>query len=135
MITSNGYWNFRNPANQTSWKGRDMVKMVRAYRRSARKQQVIKQLNIWHENGYATEVTSYKLAKALDVRPSQKFRDILNEMVAEGYLECVERDQPGRMTTRFYLLASSRLITKKYSHRHITVRNRGQAVGQLDMFS
>jgi DNA-binding IclR family transcriptional regulator len=111
-----------------------MVKTVRAYRRSARKQQIIKQLRIWHENGYAKEATSYKLAKALDVRPSQKFRDILNEMVAEGYLECVERDQTGRMTTRFYLLASSQLITEKYSHRHISVKSRGVAVGQLEMF-
>ena len=112
-----------------------MVKTVRAYRRSARKQQIIKQLRIWHQNGYANEATSYKLAKALDVRPAQTFRDILNEMVTDGDLECVEREQPGRMTTRFYLLTEKHIITKKYSHRHITVRNRGQAVGQLEMFS
>lgn len=111
-----------------------MVKQVRAYRRSARKQQVVKQLQIWHENGYAKEATSYKLAGALGLRPSPHFRDILNEMVDEGYLECVERDQPGRMTTRFYLLASSQLITEKYSHRHIRVNKRGVNVGQLEMF-
>ena len=112
-----------------------MVKVVRAYKRSVRKQQVIKQLKIWYQNGYAKEVTSYRLAKALDVRPSQKFRDILNEMVAEGDLECFEREQSGRFTTRFYLLAEKHLITEKFSRRHISVKSRGQAVGRLEMFS
>ena len=112
-----------------------MVKVVRAYKRSIRKQQIIKQLQVWHQNGYAKEVTSYRLAKALDVRPSQKFRDILNEMVAEGDLECFDSEKSGRFTTRFYLLASSRLITEKFSHRHISVKSRGVAVGQLEMFS
>jgi len=111
-----------------------MVKTVRAYRRSVRKQQIIKQLQIWHQNEYGNEATSYKLAKALDLRPSPHFRDILNEMVAEGDLECVERDQSGRMTTRFYSLAESRLITEKFSRRHIRINQRGQNVGQLEMF-
>jgi len=112
-----------------------MVRKRRAYRRSQRKQQVIKQLRIWHENGYATEVTSYKLAGALDLRPSQHFADILNEMVAEGDLQRVCREQSGRWSTFFYLLAEKHLITEKFSHRHITVRSRGVAVGQLEMFS
>lgn len=111
-----------------------MVRKPRAYRRSVRKQQIIKQLQIWHQNGYATEATSYKLAKALDVVPAQTFRDILNEMVKDGDLEVVERDQPGRMTTRFYLLASSRIITEKFSHRQIRINKRGVNVGQLEMF-
>jgi len=110
-----------------------MVKQVRAYKRSARKQQVIKQLRIWHENGYATQATSYKLAKALDMRPTQRFRDILNEMVAEGDLLCVEANPSGRFPTKFYLLATSPLITEKYSRRHISVKSRGVAVGQLEM--
>lgn len=112
-----------------------MVRVQRAYKRSVRKQQVIKQLMIWYQNGYATEATSYKLARALDIRPTQRFRDILNEMVAEGDLECFERDQSGRFTTRFYLLAEKHLITEKFSRRHISVKSRGQAVGRLEMFS
>ena len=112
-----------------------MVKRVRAYRRSARKQQIIKQLRIWHENGYATEATSYMLANALDLTVQTRFISILKEMVAEGDLECVEREQPGRWVTNFWSLTEKHIITKKYSHRHITVRNRGQAVGQLEMFS
>lgn len=108
-----------------------MAKVQRAYRRSQRKQQVLKQLRIWFENGYANQVTSYRLAKALDIRPSQKFRDILNEMVAEGDLLCVEARPSGRYPTKFYLLASSPIITEKFSRRRISVKSRGVAVGQL----
>lgn len=111
-----------------------MPKIQRAYRRSQRKQQVLKQLRIWHENGYATEATSYKLAGALGMRSSPHFRSILNEMVEEGDLYRVFRDQPGRMGTFFYLLVESHLIAEKFSRRHIRVNKRGVNVGQLEMF-
>jgi hypothetical protein len=111
-----------------------MVRQIRAYRRAARKQQIIKQLRVWHENGYATEATSYKIAKALDMRPSTALISILHEMVAEGDLLAVEREQPGRWVTHFYLLTERVIITEKYSHRHISVKSRGVAVGQLEMF-
>lgn len=84
---------------------------------------------------YADEATSYMLADALDIRPTQRFRELLNEMVAEGLLEVVERDQAGRWTTKFYLLAESHLITEKFSRRHISLKKRGVVVGQLEMFS
>ena len=128
-------WYFQFREYRITWKGKDMVKVQRAYRRSQRKQQVIKQLRVWYENGYATEATSYKLAKALDMRPSTALLNILYEMVDEGDLTMEYREKNGRFPGHVFLLASSRLITKKYSHRHITVRNRGQAVGQLEMFS
>ena len=97
--------------------------------------QVIKQLCIWIQNGYATGATSYKLAKALDIRPSPHFRDILNEMVASGDLECEVMELAGRWDAKFYLLAEKHLITEKYHRRHISVKSRGVAVGQLEIFS
>ena len=112
-----------------------MVKKVRAYRRSARKQQIIKQLQIWYNNDYAKQASSSKLAKALDMRHSQHLLSILYEMVDEGDLEMVYVEKPGRWPGHEFLLASSRLITKKFSRRHISVKKRGQAVGQLEMFS
>jgi len=112
-----------------------MVKQIRAYRRSARKQQIIKQLRIWNENGYATEATSYKLAKALDMRPSTAFLNILYEMVDEGDLTMEYREKNGRFPGHAFLLAEKHIITKKYSRRHISVKSRGVAVGQLEMFS
>lgn len=110
-----------------------MVRVPRAYSRGKRKQQVIKQLQIWYHNMYSNGATSYRLAKALDMRPSPHFRDILNEMVVEGDLVAVGIEKPGRWTTRMYLLAEKHLITEKYFRRHISVKSRGRAVGQLDM--
>jgi hypothetical protein len=110
-----------------------MKRKPKAYRRSKRKEQVLLQLRIWHENGHAKQATSYKLAKALDITPSPHFRDILNEMVADGDLLVVEAQPSGRYPTKFYLLANPVLITKKYSRRHISVKSRGQNVGQLEL--
>jgi len=111
-----------------------MVKQIRAYRRSARKQQIIKQLRIWNENGYATEATSNKLAKALDMRHSQHLLNILYEMVDEGDLKMEYREKNGRFPGHAFLLAEKHIITKKYSHRQIRINQRGVNVGQLEMF-
>lgn len=105
----------------------------RSYRKSVRKEQIIKQLQDWHENGYANEATSYKLAKALDLVPSQNFRNILNEMVSDGDLNFVEREQPGRITTKFYYPVVQSLITEKYGKRWIVVKRKGKIAGQMEM--
>jgi len=110
-----------------------MVRKRKAYRRSQRKQQVIKQLQIWYQNDYAREATSHRIAKALDLTPSMHFIDILNEMVSDGDLEVREVHKPGRFPGKVYLLAHSHIITEKYSRRHISVKSRGQAVGQLEL--
>ena len=112
-----------------------MKRKPKAYRRSVRKQQVIKQLMIWRENGYAIEATSYRLAKALEMNASPHFIDILNELVEEGALKAEIREQPGRYPTKFYSLGDAHIITSKFSRRHISVKSRGVAVGQLEMFS
>ena len=112
-----------------------MKRQPKAYRRSKRKEQVINTLLILRQHENQTEATSYGLAKRLGMEPAQTFRDMLNEMVEEGDLNVVERDQTGRFRTRFYLLTEKHLITKKYHRRHISVRSRGVTVGQLEMFS
>lgn len=111
-----------------------MVKKPKAYKRSKRKEQIIKQFRIWYENGYASEATSYKLAQALELTPQQRFRDLLNEMVLEGDLTVTERDQSGRYTTRFYSLSPS-LISyhEKYGKRRIIVKHKGVERGQLEL--
>jgi len=112
-----------------------MVKTVRAYRRSARKQQIIKQLRIWHDNGYAKQASAYRLAKALDMRGIANVLNILYEMVDEGDLQTVYVSKPGRWPGNEFLLAEKHLITEKFSRRHISVKSRGVAIGQLEMFS
>jgi len=76
-----------------------------------------------------------RIAKALGLVPSPHVRDLLLEMVEAGDLTVEWRDQSGRYTTRFYLLAEKRIITEKFSRRHISLKKRGVVVGQLDMFS
>lgn len=112
-----------------------MKREPKAYRRGKRKQQVLNKLREWNESDYAKQVTSYKLAKALDITPSPHFRDILNEMVSEGDLLVVEAQPSGRFPTKFYLLASSPLITEKSYRRTITFKKRGFVVERLEMFS
>lgn len=107
----------------------------RAYKRSVRKQQVIKQLRIWIENGYATEATSYKLAKALDLRPAQTFRDILNEMVAEGDLVRRPMDKTGRLPGWFYALSDARTLSRVVLKRRVNVKRKGVVSAQLEMWS
>ena len=107
----------------------------RQYKRAERKEQVLRQFGVWRDNGDTEPKTMQRIAKALDLVPSTKFRDILLEMELEGKLVTEMRDQSGRWTTRFYYPVVSRLITEKYSRRKITVSKRGVAVGQLEMFS
>ena len=112
-----------------------MVRVQKSYSRAKRREQIINQLKIWHQSGYAKEATSYKLAKALGLNASPHFRDILNELVGSGDLESRTAVQSGRWRTKFYLLADRHIITEKFSRRHISIKKRGVAVGQLEMFS
>ena len=111
-----------------------MVKKPRLYSREKRKEQVINQFNIWHMNNDEKPKTMNRIARALDLVPSQKFTDILLEMVDEGSLTFEWRDASGRWTARDYSLIKS-LIREKFLKREIKVNKRGVAVGQLEMFS
>lgn len=113
-----------------------MAKQPRAYKRSDRKQQVLKQLGIWRESGYATEATSYKLAKALDMRSSQHLLSILNEMVEDGSLVREMREQSGRMPTFFFAISDSfNHYHEKSFFRRIAIKKRGVVAGQMEMLS
>ena len=93
------------------------------------------QFTVWANNGDREPKTMNRIAKALGLVPQKRIKDMLDEMVMEGDLIHEKRDQSGRFTTNFYLLVESRIITEKYRRRHISVRSRGQAVGQLELFS
>ncbi len=54
---------------------------------------------------------------SLDMRPSQKFSDILNEMVEEGQLAVETREQPGRYPTKFYSLIETTSYHELFSRR------------------
>jgi len=112
-----------------------MARKPRAYSRAKRKEQILNQFRVWIENGDTEPKTMNRVARALDMIPAQTVTNMLLELELEGYLTCEMRDQSGRWTTRFYYPVIPRLIMEKYSRRHITLRKRGVAVGQLEMFS
>lgn len=112
-----------------------MKKKPKAYKRAVRKEQVRMQLRVWLDNGYATEATSYKLAKALELDPSQKFRDLLNEMVAEGDLVRHPMNKTGRLPGWFYALSDARVLSRVVLKRRVNVKRKGVVSAQLEMWS
>lgn len=112
-----------------------MKRKPKAYSREKRKEQIVNQFRYWYSKGDDQPKTLNRIAKVLELEPTQHLRDILTEMELEGKLKVEIRDQSGRWTTRFYLLADLTLITEKSLRRKITVQKRGVAVGQLEMFS
>ena len=112
-----------------------MKRQPRQYSREKRKEQIRMQFSVWHRNGDCEPKTMNRIAKALGMIPSQAIHQMLSEMVEAGDLTVELCDRSGRWTTKFYLLVESRLITEKFHRRHISVRSRGVAVGQLEMFS
>ena len=113
-----------------------MKKKPRQYSREKRKEQVLGQFAIWYSKGDTEPKTMQRIARSLDLIPSTKFRDLLLEMEAEGKLTVQTREKSGRWTARVYLPVTSLLITDKFfARRAISVRKRGQVVGQMEMFS
>lgn len=106
----------------------------KAYTRAERKQQVIDQFTIWQRNGDTKRKTMSRIARALAMTPSSKFRDLLLEMAVEGNLIVDPPGEAGSHTVRYYSLSED-LSRRNVVRRHITLRKRGVAVGQLDMFS
>jgi len=112
-----------------------MARERKQYGKEKRKEQIRLQFSIWARNGDRQPKTMPRIAKALDIWPRQGLHHMLQEMVEAGDMTVEERDQSGRWTTKFYLLTESRLITEKFSRRHISLKKRGVVVGQLEMFS
>jgi hypothetical protein len=112
-----------------------MARERRQYKRWERKQQVLGQFGVWHDHGDDDPKTMQRIAKALDLVPSTKFRDILLEMELEGDLVTQMRDQSGRWTTRFYALSEARTLSRVVLKRRVNVKHKGVVSGQLEMWS
>lgn len=90
---------------------------------------------IWESKGDTEVKTMNRIAKALGMIPSHAITTMLLELVDEGKLAFIEREKSGRWTARGYYSTTKVLITEKCLRRTISVRKRGVAVGQMDMFS
>lgn len=107
----------------------------KAYTRKKRKEQIIGQFYIWLGNGDAGSKTMYRIARALDMTPSQRIHGLLQELVNEGKLLVVEGENKGRYTTKFYS------ITPVFMHYHGEKRRRANVKrtvvinGRLEMWA
>jgi hypothetical protein len=110
-----------------------MKRKPRQYSREKRKEQVLGQFAVWYSKGDTEPKTMQRIARALDLVPSTKFRDLLLEMEAQGLLTVQIREKSGRWTARAYYPVITPLITEKSFRRQITLRKRGVAVGQLEL--
>jgi len=64
----------------------------KSYKRAERKEQVINTLLVDLQHGREPKATAARLARLLDITPSNHFNGILKEMVRDGLLQ-VERTQ------------------------------------------
>lgn len=112
-----------------------MKKKPRAYSREKRKEQIIGLFDEWSGKDDYEAKTMNAIAKALGMVASQHVTDMLLELCEEKKLGFVERKKFGRWDARGYYSMIKTLITEKSFRRQITLRKRGVAVGQLEMFS
>jgi len=108
---------------------------IQNYSRAERKQQVIQTLILRIKRGSGAEITMYKLARALGLKPSTHFTNILNEVVKEGFLwkrELVGR--PDKWNTFYYSLTSDYVRNNQVVFRDVPIKTKGVHVDQMRMF-
>lgn len=112
-----------------------LPRVPKAYSRSKRKMQILNTFKIWAQHNDLEPKAITTIGNAIGMRSSPHLRDILFEMANDDDLQQFWRDEEGKLGAYVFLLAEKHIITEKYSRRHISVKSRGQAVGQLEMFS
>jgi transcription initiation factor IIE alpha subunit len=87
------------------------------------------------QRGQGSELTSYRIARALGMTPQQKLRQILAELVAEKKLTCRKvSGRSGRWDTYVYALPNIDVLRFNAKKREIAVNMNGKQVGQLELF-
>lgn len=105
------------------------------YSRAERKWQVKQAIAISIQRGNGTELTSYRIARALGMKPSMHVTRILAEMVAEGQLACRKvTGRSGRWDTYVYSWPEYEKFNAPQNKREIAIKSKGKAVGQLELF-
>lgn len=111
-----------------------LPKPQKSFSRSKRKMQILNTFKIWAQHDDLEPKSIATIGNAIGLNSSPHLRDLLIEMTMSGELEYRWRDEEGKLGAHTFLLAESQLITEKYSRRTISVKSRGQNVGQLEMF-
>lgn len=107
----------------------------RNYSRVDRKKQIIMTIALSVQRGNGDELTSYRIARALGMKPDKNVRGMLSEMVRDGQLECrIQTKRSNRWDTVLYKLSDSILPSAHIKPREISVKKNGKQVGQLRLF-
>ena len=106
----------------------------RAFSRAERETMVITQIAIRIQNGQGNGMTTNQLARALDITPSTKFRNILLEMWRAGKLEAVSIPHQG-ITGKAYVwsLPEGSYQEPKRPKRELVINSKMQK-GQLTLW-
>ena len=107
----------------------------KAFSRAERENMVITQIAIRIQNGGGNGMTTNQLAKALDVTPSTKFRNILLDMWRAGKLDARSIPHQG-VTGKAYVwsLPEGSYTPPRAQKRDIAINAKGKAVGQLSLW-
>ena len=105
------------------------------YSRAERKWQVKQAIAISNQRGMGSELTAYRIARALGMKPSMHVTRILAEMVASGDLKCRKVvGRPGRWDTFVYSWPEYEVFNSAPKKREIAIKANGKQVGQLELF-
>lgn len=108
---------------------------IQNYSRADRKLQVVMTIALSVQRGNGSELTSYRIARALGMKPSMHVTRILAEMVSEGKLTCRKvTNRVGRWDTYVYALPDNFNGEGVPQKRSVAIRKNGKQVGQLSLF-
>jgi len=102
---------------------------TKALSRAERKEQIIIWFAIRIQKHNLSYATSYSIARGLGLSPSQKLRDMLNEMVESGLLDVKEHNKKGRFAGRSYMLAKG-----TFTEPRRVLKINGKSVNQEVLF-
>jgi len=110
------------------------MREVRSLSRAGRRNQILLAFAFKIRNGLGDEMSSYEIARKIDLRPtSPNFRDLLSGMVKDGLLKCREVENHTGFGDKAKFMYSPANPVKS-DERSVPVKSKGKAVGQLEMF-
>ena len=108
---------------------------IQNYSRAERKTQALMTIALSMQRGQGDELTSYRIARALGMKPSMHVTQILAEMVAEKKLVCRKvTGRSGRWDTYVYSLPNLDVLRIHQNKREVVIKKNGKQVGQLELF-
>lgn len=110
------------------------MREVRSLSRAGRRNQILIAFALKIKNGLGDEMSSYEIARKIDLRPtSPNFRDLISQMVIDGLLKCREvENHTGFGDKVKFMYSPAEPITPE--KRTVKVKSNGKQVGQLELF-